>query len=117
MPTVMELDDVVGRLLKKLDDLGIADNTIVVFASDNGAETFSWPDASNWKNFRSTAKPSRVAPVLFVNNSVSRGNKVQCSTNSSIPQCRFMVISPAWLTFSRDGDRKSSASTNPKTRS
>ncbi|MCK7522772.1 MAG: sulfatase-like hydrolase/transferase [Ignavibacteriales bacterium] len=31
-------------MLKKLDDLGVADNTIVVFTSDNGAETFSWPD-------------------------------------------------------------------------
>jgi arylsulfatase A-like enzyme len=44
---MMELDDVVGRLLKKLDDLGIADNTIVVFTSDNGAETISWPDGGN----------------------------------------------------------------------
>jgi arylsulfatase A-like enzyme len=34
-------------LLKKLDDLGIADNTIVIFTSDNGAETFSWPDGGN----------------------------------------------------------------------
>jgi len=41
---MMELDHVVGELLKKLDGLGIADNTIVVFTSDNGAETFSWPD-------------------------------------------------------------------------
>jgi arylsulfatase len=41
---MMELDYVVGELLKKLDDLGIADNTIVVFSSDNGAEIFSWPD-------------------------------------------------------------------------
>lgn len=39
-----ELDYVVGQLLKKLDDLGIADNTLVVFSSDNGAEIFSWPD-------------------------------------------------------------------------
>jgi arylsulfatase A-like enzyme len=39
-----ELDDHVGVLLKQLDDLGIADNTIVVFSTDNGAETFSWPD-------------------------------------------------------------------------
>ena len=31
-------------LLKKLDDLGIADNTIVVYSTDNGAETVSWPD-------------------------------------------------------------------------
>ena len=38
------LDWVVGELLKKLDGLGIADSTIVVFTSDNGAEKFSWPD-------------------------------------------------------------------------
>jgi arylsulfatase len=44
---MMELDDIVGRLLKKLDDLSIADNTVVVFTSDNGAETFSWPDGGN----------------------------------------------------------------------
>jgi arylsulfatase A-like enzyme len=44
---MMELDWEVGELLKKLDDLGIADNTIVLFTSDNGAETFSWPDGGN----------------------------------------------------------------------
>jgi arylsulfatase A-like enzyme len=41
-----ELDDTVGALLKELDDLGIADNTIVVFTSDNGAMKFSWPDGA-----------------------------------------------------------------------
>jgi arylsulfatase A-like enzyme len=41
---MMELDDGVGTLLKKLDDLGIADNTIVIFSTDNGAEKFTWPD-------------------------------------------------------------------------
>jgi arylsulfatase A-like enzyme len=44
---MMELDAEVGSILKKVDDLGIADNTIVVFTSDNGAETFSWPDGGN----------------------------------------------------------------------
>ena len=44
---MMELDDIVGQLLKKLDDLGIAENTIVVFTSDNGAEILSWPDGGN----------------------------------------------------------------------
>jgi arylsulfatase A-like enzyme len=44
---MMELDWVVGEILKKLDDLGIADNTIVLFTSDNGAEIFSWPDGGN----------------------------------------------------------------------
>src|SRR6202030_3235376 len=41
---MVEHDGHVGQLLKKLDDLGIADNTIVVYTTDNGAETFSWPD-------------------------------------------------------------------------
>jgi arylsulfatase A-like enzyme len=41
-----ELDDTVGTLLQELDDLGIADNTIVVFTSDNGAMKFSWPDGA-----------------------------------------------------------------------
>jgi arylsulfatase A-like enzyme len=42
--TITEFDDGVGALLKKLDDLGIADNTIVIVSTDNGAEKFSWPD-------------------------------------------------------------------------
>jgi len=41
---MVEMDDMVGQLLKKLDDLGIAENTIVVWTTDNGAEVFSWPD-------------------------------------------------------------------------
>lgn len=39
-----ELDDNVGIVLDKLDDLGIANNTIVVFTSDNGPEMMTWPD-------------------------------------------------------------------------
>jgi len=44
---MMELDYVVGKLLDKLDELGIADDTIVVFSTDNGAEIFSWPEGGN----------------------------------------------------------------------
>ena len=36
---MVEHDDMVGAVLKQLDDLGIADNTIVVYGTDNGAET------------------------------------------------------------------------------
>ena len=39
-----QMDDSVGALLKHLDDIGAADNTIVVFTTDNGAEVFTWPD-------------------------------------------------------------------------
>jgi arylsulfatase len=41
---MVELDGIVGQLLKKLDDLGVADDTIVVFTTDNGAEKNTWPD-------------------------------------------------------------------------
>jgi arylsulfatase A-like enzyme len=41
---MVEHDGQVGELLRKLDDLGIANNTIVIYTTDNGAETFSWPD-------------------------------------------------------------------------
>ncbi len=41
---MVEHDDFVGNVLKKLDELGIADNTIVVYSTDNGAETGTWPD-------------------------------------------------------------------------
>ncbi len=44
---MVEHDGTVGQLLKKLDDLGIADNTIVVYTSDNGAEMMTWPDAGS----------------------------------------------------------------------
>ena len=40
---MVEHDGQVGQLLKKLDDLGITSNTIVIYTTDNGAETFSWP--------------------------------------------------------------------------
>ena len=39
-----EHDDYVGKVLDKIDELGIADNTIVIYSTDNGAETFTWPD-------------------------------------------------------------------------
>src|SRR5258708_10386838 len=75
---MMELDAEVGSILKKVDELGIADNTIIVFTSDNGAETFSWPDGGN-SPFRgekgttfeggfacpwSSSGPARSSPVV-----------------------------------------------------
>jgi arylsulfatase A-like enzyme len=54
-----EHDGHVGQLLSKLDELGIADNTIVMYSTDNGAELLLWPDGgytpyrgeknSNWE--------------------------------------------------------------------
>ncbi len=41
---MVEHDGHVGQLLAKLKELGIEDNTIVMYSTDNGAEVFSWPD-------------------------------------------------------------------------
>jgi arylsulfatase len=56
---MVEHDNSVGELLDKLDALGIANNTIVMYSTDNGAEKCSWPDggtspfrgekATNWE--------------------------------------------------------------------
>src|ERR1700736_1932529 len=43
---MIEHDQVVGKLLKKLDDLSIADNTIVMYSTDNGPHMNSWPDGA-----------------------------------------------------------------------
>jgi arylsulfatase len=49
---MMEHDDTIGSILKSLDDMGIADNTLVVYSSDNGPHMNTWPDgAMTW--FRS----------------------------------------------------------------
>jgi len=41
---MVEHDGMVGQLLDKLKALGLEDNTIVMYSTDNGAEVFSWPD-------------------------------------------------------------------------
>jgi arylsulfatase A-like enzyme len=56
---MVEHDGQVGQLLDKLKELGLDENTIVMYSTDNGAEKFSWPDggtspfrnekASNWE--------------------------------------------------------------------
>ena len=57
--TMLDHDDIVGSLLDLLDELGIAENTIVMYSTDNGPHMNSWPDAgmtpfrneknSNWE--------------------------------------------------------------------
>jgi arylsulfatase len=48
---MVEHDMHVGKLLKAVDDLGIADNTIVFYSTDNGPHMNTWPDAG-WNPFR-----------------------------------------------------------------
>jgi arylsulfatase len=78
---MVETDGHVGELLKMIDDLGVANNTIVVYTTDNGAEAFTWPDggstpfrgekATNWEGaFRVPCLirwPGVIAPGMIVN--------------------------------------------------
>ena len=80
-----------GQLLKKLDDLGITNNTIVIYTTDNGAETFTWPDGgttpfrgeknTNWEgSYRVPAMvrwPGLVKPGTEINDIVSAEDWVQ----------------------------------------
>lgn len=43
---MIEHDGDVGKILKTLDDLGVADNTIVIYTTDNGPNRWTWPDAA-----------------------------------------------------------------------
>jgi arylsulfatase A-like enzyme len=103
-----ELDGYIGQLLKTLDDRGIANNTIVVFTTDNGAEVMSWPDggstpfrgekATNWEGaivFRFSCvgpAPSSPAPSTTTSSPV-----MICSRPSRLPQ----AILTSWRNASR----------------
>jgi arylsulfatase A-like enzyme len=79
--TMLDHDDVVGSLLDELDQLGIADNTIVIYSTDNGPHMNSWPDAgmtpfrnekaSNWEGaYRVPAMvrwPGHIRPGTVLN--------------------------------------------------
>jgi arylsulfatase len=81
---MVEHDAMVGELLKLLDDLKIAENTIVIYTTDNGAEVMFWPDggmtpfrgekATGWEGgFRAPAvvrwpgkiKPGQISNEIF----------------------------------------------------
>jgi arylsulfatase len=82
---MVEHDATVGSLLKTLDDLGIAENTIVIYTTDNGPHANAWPDAAttpfrsekdtNWEGaFRVPAFirwPGHIKPDSVSNETVS----------------------------------------------
>ena len=65
---MVEHDGHVGQLLQKLDDLGIADNTLVIYTTDNGAEKFTWPDGgtSPFRGEKATTWEGGVRVPLMV---------------------------------------------------
>ncbi|HTE70925.1 MAG TPA: arylsulfatase [Actinomycetes bacterium] len=83
--TMVDHDKVVGALLDKLDELGLAEDTIVIYSTDNGPHMNTWPDGAmtpfrsekdtNWEGaFRVPAMvrwPGRIAPGTVSNQIVS----------------------------------------------
>ena len=86
--TMLDHDDIVGELLGTLDELGIADNTIVMYSTDNGPHMNSWPDAgmtpfrneknSNWEGaYRVPAMvrwPGHIPAGIVLNGIVSHND-------------------------------------------
>ena len=86
--TMLDHDDLVGDLLDALDEMGLAENTIVIYSTDNGPHMNTWPDAgmtpfrneknSNWEGaYRVPCLirwPGRVAPGTVFNGIVSHND-------------------------------------------
>jgi arylsulfatase A-like enzyme len=86
--TMLDHDDIVGDLLDLLDELGLADDTIVVYSTDNGPHLNTWPDAgmtpfrneknSNWEGaYRVPCLvrwPSRIEGGRVLNGIVSHAD-------------------------------------------
>ena len=86
--TMLDHDDLVGDLLNLLDELGIAENTIVMYSTDNGPHMNSWPDAgmtpyrneknSNWEGaYRVPAMvrwPARIPAGSVLNGIISHND-------------------------------------------
>jgi arylsulfatase A-like enzyme len=79
---MVEHDGQIGQVLAKVKELGIEDNTIVMYSTDNGAETFTWPDGgttmfrgeknTNWEGgYRVPTLikwPGTIKPGTVINN-------------------------------------------------
>jgi len=86
--TMLDHDDLVGELLDRLDELGIAENTIVVYSTDNGPHMNTWPDAgmtpfrgeknTNWEGAYRIPEmvrwPSRISPGQVLNGIVTHND-------------------------------------------
>ena len=111
--TMLDHDDVVGDLLALLDDLGIADDTIVLYSTDNGPHMNTWPDAgmtpfrneknSNWEGaYRVPAMvrwPGRIPAGVVLNGIVSHNDWfVTLLAAAGVPNIAEQLRSGAELT-------------------
>ena len=74
---MVEVDDIVGEILQTLRDAGLAENTFVLFASDNGVEEDTWPDAgyAPWRGSKGTSWEGgvRVPGIAWMPGTIKAG--------------------------------------------
>jgi arylsulfatase len=106
---MVELDGYVGQLLAKLEELGVADNTIVAFTTDNGAEKMSWPDggASPFRGEKDTGYEGgwRVPFVMRWPGVIKPGRVINdiCSLQDMIPTFAAAAGEPELVTKVKKG--------------
>ena len=104
-----QMDDSVGALLKHIDDMGEADNTIVIFTTDNGAEVFTWPDGgmTPFKAHQGYGDVKAASARRRSSAGRARSSRARSRTASSLPwtgspRCRRRPATPTSPTsFSR----------------
>ena len=114
---MVEHDGHVGKLLDKLDQLGIADNTIVMYSTDNGAEVMSWPDGGTTP-FRGEKDTNfeggwRVPCAIRWPGVIKAGNRVERDLLAHRHAARRSPRPPASPTPSRSSRRATSRATRP----
>ncbi len=89
---VTNIDDNVGRLLKKLDDLNLADNTVVIFLTDNGPQQRRY--VGGMRGRKGDVYRGGIRVPLFIRNPTISNKVKEIETNTAHidmcakPQCR-----------------------------
>ena len=119
---MVEHDGHVGQLLEKLKALGLDENTIIMYSTDNGAETFTWPDGgttmfrgeknTNWEGgYRVPTMikwPGVIKPGTINNDIAAHEDMLQTATRRLVaefqPEEIYLFGSHAWGTPDQDSD-------------